>query len=304
MNKNLLLAVLALQIALVAWLNLKDESGSTESLAVMDVPVNQVDRVVVQKGENAIDLVRATNGWLMASNYDLPVAAGRIERVLESLSKQQLAWPISTSSSALERFKVSDDDPDRRVILKQGETVVAEWLLGSSPGFKQLYARKAGDERVFVLTLNDYDFSMAMDSWLDQGLLSAEDIKRIEFNGQVLELKDERWFPQGAEEAFKGNIDTWLDRLDGLRIGKPVELSTQALQKAAEEGWQRFVVTDGSDEKLIYDWLEQDGEYFVRRSDWLNGTGATDESGWLVFSSNQYDYDLLAKGPSASADSQ
>lgn len=295
MNKNLLLAVLALQLGLIAWLGQKDDASQEGQIQPISVPAEAVDGISIQQADENIELARENEHWVLTNSNNLPVAEGRVERVLDSLSKQSLVWPVSTSASSLERFEVSDDKPNRRVILRQGDEVVADWLMGTSPGFRQVHARQAGDSRVFNLALNDYDFSLAVDSWLDQGLLAAKSVSWIRLGGQEWEKSDGQWRNQSNEVmAVDERLKKWIVRLAGLRIGKPVDATSFEALSTAD--WRRFEVLSG-EEKYSYDWLEHDGEYFVRRNDWQT------DSGPIIFSSNQYDYELLTSGPFAPAQS-
>ncbi len=86
------------------------------------------------------------------------------------------------------RFKLSDDDFERHLVLSKAGKVVAELYLGKGAGARQSYARDGEHQAVYSVSLGSYELPLDESQWQDKGLLqiSADQVNELELAGIVL----------------------------------------------------------------------------------------------------------------------
>src|SRR3546814_12542692 len=75
---------------------------------------------------------------------------------MENLAGLKRGLPVATSGAALERFKVTEESHERRIVLNGGDGTLGEVLIGTSPSFRQVYARTPEDDVVFSVAFETY----------------------------------------------------------------------------------------------------------------------------------------------------
>src|SRR5690606_15912738 len=89
----------------------------------------------------SLQLSKAQQGWQLPALDGFPADSQRVERMLERLQDLQSGLPVASSGEAQMRFKVADENFERKVQLKSGDKTVATLFLGSSPGMRRIHAR-------------------------------------------------------------------------------------------------------------------------------------------------------------------
>ncbi len=139
-----------------------------------------IDRIVIADGDGSASLVRAAAGWELPGLGDLPASEAGLTAVLDRLGTIATDWPVTATASSHQRFEVATDTFQRRVQLFHGDQSVADFYLGTSPGFRQVHLRRAGEDAVYVVELSVHDLPADDAGWLDKGLLAVVDPVRIE----------------------------------------------------------------------------------------------------------------------------
>src|SRR3954466_5099750 len=101
---KILLAVLAFQLVLATVMHLRgdDDAVAAEHPLLANFDAAKVTRLQVSSTTSKsppLDLVKKDGTWVLASQFDYPVAATKVSDVLTPLAKMAAASPIATSSS-------------------------------------------------------------------------------------------------------------------------------------------------------------------------------------------------------------
>jgi hypothetical protein len=140
--------------------------------------------------------------------------------------------PVSTTASAVKRFKVSPDNYEHKVVLNAGDKILATLWLGDSPGLRQVHGRANEENEVYSLDFAVYEASTEPNQWTDKTVLNlkTDDITQISFpdlrlvrvrakdpahNGDK-EAKNQDSDPKNDQSADKPT--TW--QVDGLLAGE------------------------------------------------------------------------------------
>lgn len=156
----------------------------------------QVDRIHIDVPEgNGVQLAKTEEGWVVPSLGDLPAARAKVSDLLSKLGTLEKGLPVATSDSALKRFKVAEDNFERKLTLKSGADTRATLYLGDSPGFRRLFVRAEGQDAVYEAQLGLFDAPETPDAWSDRTLLhlDKDDVRQLAIGELTLENKDDDW---------------------------------------------------------------------------------------------------------------
>lgn len=232
---GLLLAQLVLAIAV----NLTGEEygafKSEEKLLVFDRQA--VDGLRIE-GEGQQVLIRQKDGhWLLPESEDFPADPESVTRLLDKLAALDKGWPVATTSSAANRFKVAEDQFDRKLSLLAGDQTLAELFIGTSPGFRKVHVRPAGTDEIYSVLFNTWEANAKVDDWIDKAILKldADQVARLELPDITLERQDDQLQVNDlaeGEETNTAEVKTLLSKLTELRI-------LASLGKAQKPEWQQ-----------------------------------------------------------------
>lgn len=182
-----LLALLLLAQALAAaGLSFRspDLAARPLDLPLLTVDAAAIDRIVLADGDGeTTELVKVDAGWQLTAYDGFPADAAKVEGLLRRLSELTHGAAVATTSSAQKRFKVSDDDFERRLTLAAGQKAIATLYLGSSPAMRRVHARRQDDSAVYAIDFAHYDAPASAEDWLDKTILQlpADDIIALQF---------------------------------------------------------------------------------------------------------------------------
>ena len=290
-HSRIWLAVL-LAVQLAAALLIFNESRTSDNEAVdeplLTVAPAEVDRIVVKGSDSEANLVKVDEAWVLPSLDNLPASPAGVSEILAELAAIHTGWPVTRTRASHQRFEVADEVRQRYVQLSVGDAPVAEFYLGTSPGFRKVHLRRVAEDPVYAVELNVHDLPDRDGDWLDKTLLAVQDPIRIEGPDYTLvQSGEDQWsMENGAarDAASLPSVDAERARqlvsaLAGLRVQSVVEKpeendlgTTKTLSLGVETAAGH----------LDFRFMTADGEYFVQRSD--RDT---------VFSLSQYDYERI-----------
>ena len=226
---------------------------------------------ITDDNKGSITLVKGDKGWTLPGTFDAPASAEQVKALLEKLAGLKQGLPVATSEGAARRFKVADDLFQRHVELREGDKVVADLYIGTSPGFRQIHARKAGSQEVISVNLSTFELETAADPWLDKKMFAAkeEDIAALVFPTFTLRRNGAEWQLDGLGEGEKTDATAAADlvaKVSGLTVQSVVAAETAAPFFAGEPAL-RFTVQRKEGGELIYT-LAKGGEdvYYLQQS--------------------------------------
>lgn len=274
---TLLMLVLVAQFGLAAalyWAGTSDVKEAEPLFAALE----RVDKLLIRDADQNTTLVRRKGEWVIEQLGNLPVDSARITEALDKLEDVSLGFPVTTTSSAHERFEVADDDHQRHLQLYAGNDKLGSVFLGSSPGFRLLHLRREGEDEVYAVEMNVYDFPFDQEQWLDKQLLALDSITRIEGEDYTLQLTDEQWTLASGEDVDSEKVEGLVSAIGSLRInGTGEPLSGEELKE-----FEVKVTRDG--EPVVFKFQSAGADYRVSRSDLE-----------FVFDLSQYEFGRIAE---------
>ena len=272
---SILSVLLVAQLGLAAMLNLTGEDygafQADEKLLAIDY--SAVDGVRIGDGEHSVVLKKWGGQWLLPEQGDFPADAGAIEQLLDSLATLEKGWPVATTHGAAQRFNVADDAFERKLELMAVDTVLAELYVGTSPGFRKVHVRPAGNDEVFSVAFNSWEANADADDWIDKDLLKLDRdaITRVEMPGIVLQRQGDGFevvdLAEG-ETTDAQEVQSLLSSLSGLRIQSLLGSDARPSSPHDEAGFEINVAVQGGDDLTYrFNKSDADGYYVLKRSD-------------------------------------
>jgi len=258
---NLLGGLLAVQLVITAGVLLLDSGyGEARQGPLLDFTVDAVDALSISAGADGgtLTLSRDEDGWRLPDG--LPADAAKISNVLSKLAALQAPWPVATSAGAIERFEVADAEHQRRLTLRAGDATVADLYLGTSPGYQQVHARRAGDSAVYSVELANYQVPADADEWLDKTLLQprGEITAVVRAGAWTLHRGEAGWLVDevAADQEAAAEL---VRRLAQLRVIGTADTPGEGAEPTAR---LRITDSDGTYELRLFGGAEQ-GPYQV-----------------------------------------
>lgn len=255
---SLLGAVFVVQLLIVGvgWI----ASGPSEASASLFLQYDPAaaTRVDISEGDKNLSLTRDGDAWQVA---EYPADADKVAKVIEKFADMRAAWPVATTAEGARRFEVSDDNHQRRLRIAKGDDVLADVLLGTSPGYRRVHARAADSDDVYSIDFSNFELPAEVDDWLDRMLLAADgDVSALALaDAWQLTKADEGWLVDGAA-ADQDKAGALAERIKNLAV---TGLSTMDTAAAQLQG--ALTATDGAGDYTlqVYRTEEPDEYAFV-----------------------------------------
>lgn len=174
---GLMTGILLAQFVIVAiyWFGAGTREDEAKPFVLVDVA--EVDAIVIGErgddGDTTVDLERGEDGWLVAK---IDADDSKIDNILQKIAALEAAWPVATSGASAERFEVTEESHQRRVqLLDSDQDTLAEFFLGTSPGYQRVHARAADSEDIYSVALSNFELAADVDSWMDKALIASSD---------------------------------------------------------------------------------------------------------------------------------
>lgn len=196
--------------------------------ALFEIAPQQVDGITIEgpAGET-LALRRHDGGWILPDLDDFPADAEEVDDMLARLLTAERNLPLSSDPEALRRFKLADDEFERRLTLSGGDKVLATVLIGTPEGPRQVHLRRAGETTAYSVRFGLYDASVDPDDWFDHGFLQfpEKEVASIRVNGLHLVAGNRgHWRLDPAATAEGPELDgNAAAHLAGLLAGLRVE---------------------------------------------------------------------------------
>jgi hypothetical protein len=267
--------LLALQIAVAVALNMGESSNMQEApeTPLFSFKTEAVTALIINDGENKkITIAKGDQGWVLPETSNAPANRDQVTALLEKLAGLKQGLPVATSGGGAKRFKVADDLFQRRVQVKEGDRVVVDLYVGTSPGFRQIHARKAGSSEVLTAALSTFELETAADQWLDKGMFAVreEELEGMVFPSFTLTKNGNDWQLDDLSAAEKTDSKAAADlaaRVSGLTVQSVVEAEMAAPLFAGEPAL-RFSVKKKGGTQIDYFLAKGEEEtYYLKQSE-------------------------------------
>jgi hypothetical protein len=223
----LLTGLLVAQLLILALLMLGgDEQGEAADLLSFDPA--EVTALNIEDDEgNVVSLAAIEGEWRLG---EMPADSARVAELIESLVGGAANWPVATSESSQARFEVAEDVFQRRVEFGSASGELATLYLGSSPGFRRIHAREAGQEAIFSIDFGVHELPLDASDWLNKQLFQVDSISSVTLpDGATLTRDDEAGWNLDGQRADAEAAESLVDRLAGLSVLGLHELSADTV---------------------------------------------------------------------------
>lgn len=255
-------ALLFVQILLVVGIFAyqKNMRAAPAAVPLLPVSANLINRIEIADASTNVQLDKAANRWQLTQS-GLPVDNEKITALLDKLAALRLTWPVANTASSHERFDVGDAKFQRKLRLYEGDKLHAEFYLGSSPGFKKVHLRRAGDNQVYAVSLSTLDASTQTDDWLNKSLLATNNLTNITAADYQLQKQGDQW-------SLQNDADTALDAAKvGVLVSAIASLQVESVAQQKPEGEVFRLAVKSSEGNWQYEFIKTDAGHFVKRSD-------------------------------------
>ncbi len=155
-----------------------------------------IDKIDIdESGGSSVTLARKDGRWQIPPMAGFPADQDKVREFLASLAGLKKGWVAATTADAAKRFKLTDGQHERRIVLRSGNNQVGEILLGTSPSFKQVHARDGRDANIYNVQFSTYQVPARSEAWMDRALLNIPDDKvaTISLGDITVERKDGKY---------------------------------------------------------------------------------------------------------------
>ncbi len=231
---------LVFQIGLIVFFQIKGQSRhGFDNLPLLAIDNKKLEQLRIIDGQgNHILLQRNEGDWVLPEYFNFPATEASLQALVKKLSAIKADWPVATTTAALKRFKLAEDNYERKLNFYQNGQLIETLYIGSSPGFRKVHVRKQADTNIYTAELSVFDAPVAAQDWFDYEALKidVDKISAIDLEGFLLTLGDKGWHSDSLTE--KERIDThtlrdWLTQLAALRFD-----DIAGLKAPTEEGRQ------------------------------------------------------------------
>ncbi len=140
-------------------------SFDPQEVAALELTGSDQQHLVLRKG---------AAGWFLPGHGDAPADAEKVNALLTTLGAIERPWPVARSADTHKRFKVAENDFERRLVLRGKDGELADLLIGSSPGFRKVHARLADEDEVFDIPFSSYQAVLKPADWIDRTIFQVD----------------------------------------------------------------------------------------------------------------------------------
>ncbi len=204
------LAVVQLALTVALAFSGQDYGAFRSDQKLMALNAETVDRIVIQgEAGQSVEILKDGDKWILPDLGRFPVAPQPAAALVTKVAGLAKGWPVATSSSAADRFKVGAEKFERKLSFFEGNREIGTLFIGSSPSFRRVNARVSGEDEIYNIPFNSYEASAKPEDWADKDFLNLknQDIVRATLPTFTLERKDEKFIVAGLKQDEETNVE-------------------------------------------------------------------------------------------------
>lgn len=255
----LLIVQLALAIAIYTYRS--NAQPEVEAKPLAEFNIENVDKWVISDANSQVTLVKSVDSWQLPDLHQLPVDEQKLDGLVEKLKGTKLTWPVATTESSHERFEVAENKFQRRLEFFEGDKKAGEIFLGTSPGFKKVHVRRAGDKDIYAVELSSFELASVTKDWLDTSLLTVKQPVHIRAADYQVQQNGDAW-------GFVDDADTKVDNAKVASIVNAIAgFTVQEVAATKPEGEQTSLMVKTAVAEWQYDFIKSGEDHYVKRND-------------------------------------
>ena len=284
MNRSLisLLMVLLIQsgLVLVVYWPSHERDGTPETdMAPLDR--SSIQQIYVgDEFDNETVLQKTGERWSLPELEDLPADSAMVDRLLSAITSNDGSWAVAESVAARQRFRVASYHYRRRISLLGENQSLGTVYLGTSPGYRKVYARNEAQNAIYSIQLNVHDVPGNSDAWLDRKLLQTRAPLAITADAYSVRLDGDGWLSGINKVPDERELEALLATLRGLTIEGLASEDEQ--RDLAETEAELVLAVESLAGEVTLELFRIAEKYFVHSSEYA-----------LFFKLTAYDYERL-----------
>ncbi|MBF0290153.1 MAG: DUF4340 domain-containing protein, partial [SAR324 cluster bacterium] len=150
---------------------------------------DEIDSVMIHGHDGqSIHLAKKEGKWTLPDKGSFPADQFKVENLVSRLHGLKHGFPVTQTAGALTRFKVANDEYERKIVLLRDESELAQFYFGSSPTMRQVHARSAGSDLIYSVKFSIHDAKLKVEDWINKDVLTfpEKEIQKLEISGLVL----------------------------------------------------------------------------------------------------------------------
>jgi hypothetical protein len=206
------------QVALAISVNLAqtDYSAFKPMETLLSFDAKMVDDILIeQDDEQRVKLKKLEERWNVFSMNNFQADKDKVEAFLDKLAELKKGWPVATTNTAAKRFKVAENNFERKITLSKEGKNIDTLFIGTSPGFRKIHARRNDEDSIYAVNFNDYEAGTRHEDWIDKGVLThkTSEILRVQLPDFSLLRQDENLIVEGIDASTEDTVAEEADRL-------------------------------------------------------------------------------------------
>lgn len=289
------------QIALAVGTNIaRTDYGAfepTETLLSFDGKA--IDSIVIEENKDQqVSLSKKDGNWLVSQMHNFHADQDKVENFLEKLSGMKKGWPVASTAAAAKRFKVSENEFERKITLSKKGEQDGLLFIGTSPSFRKVHARSSDENAIFTVEFNDYEASVKPEDWIDKDVLKhpAAEIAKVELPDVSLSNQEGKLVVEGVseeEETVVEEADRLLRKLTDLRISKVLGAEEKdEYNLDAPILKYSLTLSSGEAEQYVYSKQKDANNYVLKPS---HRKEYFEVAGWIVDDIKEFNRSKLVK---------
>ncbi|MGH8475950.1 MAG: DUF4340 domain-containing protein [Methylococcales bacterium] len=215
--------LLGVQIVLAAILYFTeaDIGAFVSNEKLLGLQFDVLTKIAIEEAPNTtLVLEKQNQNWKLPGYFGFPASREKLDRIFKNMLDKNVDWPVATTASAGQRFKVASDSFERKLTFSSASASEILYL-GTSPGFKKIHARIDGKNDIYAIEFSAYQASTKPIDWADQSILHVprDEIDAIEIAGLRLQRDKHKFALEGLdpmEETVDSEAQTLLSNVSSL----------------------------------------------------------------------------------------
>lgn len=171
-------------------------------------PFETISKITIgEKDKDPLVLEQGQHGWQLASFHNFPVEQQKVAALQSSVFEALRSFPSGYTMAAARQFQVDEKAPVRDISTeKKDGTAGPHIFLGTSPAFKKVHARIAGEDNTYTLNFSVSDIPTKPSFWFKRDVLHVPSAGVSSLTlGDITLLRDGtgQWKLSGEIEAGK-----------------------------------------------------------------------------------------------------
>lgn len=264
------------QLALVAATWWPDSGSTTEAVAIVQMPRDEIDAITITAGgedAESVQLERSGEGWVVASAEGYPAQADKVDELLGKLEGLKVRRPVATQPTSHPSLKVAEDDFGRKIeVTDEGQTTT--FFVGAARS-NVVNVRRAGEDEVYEAKgVSEFGFQNTARGYYDTLYVSTDEetidsLTIARPDGSLSLVRTESGWMSGEQPLAQAEVDKLLRKVGKVRMAEPV--GTEVLPEHGLDGSTRIEWTATADNETTSHALlvgaETDSKRYIKAPD-------------------------------------